>query len=63
MADYVECPFCDYIFEEDSYHGLVHQQPLDDHIRVTHAMVKVRKGSNYRWLPRDQVRSRITAMA
>jgi hypothetical protein len=61
MADYVECPFCERIFEADAYPGLVHQHPLDAHIRTEHRMVKVRKGSNYRWVPEDEVKARLSA--
>ncbi len=59
MTDYTECPFCDRIYEDDVYTGLVHQHPLDDHIRSEHDKVKVRKGSNYRWVDRAEVESRL----
>ncbi len=59
MTDYVECPFCDRIFETESYHGLVHGNPLEAHIRTDHAMVKVRKGSNYRWISAHEARRRV----
>lgn len=59
MTDYTECPFCDRIFAVDEFPGLVHSHPLDDHIRSVHHMVKVRKGSNYRWLPEEEVKARL----
>jgi hypothetical protein len=59
MTDYVECPFCDRIFEAEAYTALVHQHPLEQHIRTDHRMVKVRKGSNYRWVREDDVKNRL----
>jgi hypothetical protein len=59
MTDYVECPFCDRIYPADSYPGLVHTNPLDAHIRTDHGKVKLRKGSNYRWVDRAEVLARL----
>jgi hypothetical protein len=59
MVDYVECPFCEVIFEEDAYPGLVHTRPLDEHIRAVHHRMKIRKGSNYRWVTEEEVRERL----
>jgi hypothetical protein len=59
MSDYVECPFCDRIFEADTYPALVHEHPLEDHIRIAHDKVRVRKGSNYRWVDKTEVESRL----
>jgi hypothetical protein len=59
MTDYVECPFCDRIYPADSYRGLVHAHPLDAHIREDHGKVKLRKGSNYRWVDRAEVLARL----
>lgn len=59
MSDYMECPFCDRIFSSDAYPALVHTHPLEDHIRSEHRMVKVRKGSNYRWLSQQEIETRL----
>jgi hypothetical protein len=61
MTDYMECPFCDRIYEAEAYVALVHQHPLEAHIRSDHHMVRVRKGSNYRWVPEQEVRARLAA--
>jgi hypothetical protein len=61
MTDYEECPFCDRIFEADVYTSMVHQHPLEDHIRAEHDKVKVRKGSNYRWADKSEVASRLVS--
>jgi hypothetical protein len=59
MSDYEECPFCDMIFETDAYTSMVHQHPLEEHLRAEHHKVKVRKGSNYRWIDMAEVESRL----
>ncbi len=61
MTDFEECPFCDRIFEAVSFKGLVRERPVEAHIRHDHHMVKVRKGSNYRWVPEAEVRERLGA--
>jgi hypothetical protein len=59
MPDYVECPFCDRIFVAEAFHSLMHGHPLEDHIRDDHDKVKLRKGSNYRWVDRKEVEARL----
>jgi hypothetical protein len=59
MADYEECPFCDRIFETVAFPGLARERPIEEHIRSDHHMVRVRKGSNYRWVSEDEVRARL----
>jgi hypothetical protein len=61
MTDYEECPFCDRIFETDVYTGMVHDHPLEDHIRTAHDKLKVRKGSNYRWVDKAEIASRLAS--
>ncbi|HEV2450219.1 MAG TPA: hypothetical protein VGU43_07440 [Thermoplasmata archaeon] len=47
MPDYEQCPFCESVFQID---GKPRNVPLEDHIRADHRKVKLRKGSNYRWV-------------
>jgi hypothetical protein len=61
VTDYEECPICDRLFETDSYVGMVHTRPVEEHIRSVHRMVKVRRGSNYRWIPEAEVKQRLAA--
>jgi hypothetical protein len=61
MSEYEECPICDRLFEADAYNGLVHTRPVEAHIRTVHHMVKVRRGSNYRWIPETEVKERLAA--
>ncbi len=53
--NYVECPFCDRIFE-DHFNG---EPPLRRHIEEDHHKVRVRKGSNYRWVDVKEVKRRL----
>jgi len=53
--DYLQCPVCDRVFKVGD--PLVRMSgsertmmELEAHIRTDHHMVKVRKGSNYRWV-------------
>ncbi len=61
MVDYAECPFCGRIFPAETFHGMMHLHPLDDHIRSEHDKVKLRKGTNYRWVDRVEIERRIAA--
>ncbi len=62
MPDYVECPFCVLIFEdpgENWVHQMGEKKPLDRHIEQDHHKVRVRKGSNYRWVDAKEVKRRL----
>lgn len=53
--DYEQCPICDRVFEvEDvSLRTKGHEldmTELEYHIRTVHRMVKLRRGSNYKWV-------------
>ena len=58
MPDYEQCQFCERIFEvpvgaEGSLIELDSPRratPLDQHIRTEHHKVRLRKGSNYKWV-------------
>jgi hypothetical protein len=56
MMNYVECPFCDRIFEDRLVTG---EPPLRRHIEQDHHKVRVRKGSNYRWVDATEVKRRL----
>ncbi len=58
-ADYIECPFCPLIFEDPFAWPTFKPKPLDAHIMSDHHKVRVRKGSNYRWVDRDEVARRV----
>ena len=52
--DYLQCPVCDRVFKVGEplvrmSGAEVTMGELEEHIRADHHMVKVRKGSNYRW--------------
>jgi hypothetical protein len=61
IPEYQECPFCDRIFEE---RGLISPvgtpTPLEAHIVRVHKKVRVRKGSNYKWLDQAEVKKRLS---
>lgn len=53
--DYEQCPVCDRVFEVEDLRLRAKGQELDvteleHHIRTDHRMVKLRKGSNYKWV-------------
>jgi hypothetical protein len=61
VTDYVECPFCERVFPAEVYHSMMHTHPLEDHIRDDHHKVKLRKGSNYRWVDKKEIEARLVA--
>jgi hypothetical protein len=63
VPDYEQCPFCDRIFEVPlagrSLIDLDTARPassLDRHIRMDHDKVRLRKGSNYKWVDAGEMR-------
>ena len=62
MTEYEQCPFCDRLFEvptvyvaTDPYQG----HELYKHIEKEHRKVRVRKGSNYKWMDVAEVKKRL----
>ena len=53
-GEYEECPFCGVFYEVYKIEGREYGT-LNDHIKTTHDKVRVRKGSNYRWVDRNEV--------
>jgi hypothetical protein len=53
--DYEQCPFCDRVFLVE-YGGMVRAisrpgwSPIQQHIQDDHHKVRLRKGSNYKWI-------------
>ena len=50
MAEYVQCPFCDALFKEPQARKPSGYTQLEEHVMAMHHKVRVRKGSNYRWI-------------
>jgi hypothetical protein len=57
VPDYEQCQFCERIFEVALGEGSLidfdaarRATPLDQHIRREHSKVRLRKGSNYKWV-------------
>jgi hypothetical protein len=48
MGDYEQCPFCERIFAAPT--RIYDSGDLDRHIRTDHHKVKLRKGTNYKWV-------------
>lgn len=53
--DYEQCPICDRVYEVEEVRFRAKGRELDPtdleaHIRNDHHMVKLRKGSNYKWV-------------
>ncbi len=59
MPEYQECPFCDRIFEVPLMAKVGEKTSIDRHIEKEHHKVKVRRGSNYRWLDAAEVERRL----
>ncbi len=59
MADYVQCPFCDRLFREPQTRKATGETPLEEHVIAAHRKVRVRKGSNYRWMDKGEARKRV----
>lgn len=59
MADYVQCPFCDRVFPEPQARKASGETPLEEHTVRFHHKVRVRKGSNYRWMDESEVKKRL----
>jgi len=60
--DYLQCPVCDKVFKVgeplvEMSGSEVTMVTLESHIREDHHMVKVRKGSNYRWADANEMAS------
>jgi hypothetical protein len=54
IGEYEECQFCGALYEVANFDGNSVSM-LNDHIKTTHNKVRVRKGSNYRWIDREEV--------
>lgn len=72
MPNYVECPFCERIFEDryttddgrrSSPPRASIREPANDrlshHIEQDHHKVRVRKGSNYKWVDAREIQQRL----
>ncbi len=59
MADYVQCPFCDKLFKEPQARKTSGETPLEEHVMSAHHKVRVRKGSNYRWMDEAEARKKV----
>ena len=59
MVNYVECPFCDRIFEDPDLWPPRKEKPLVRHLEQDHHKVRVRKGSNYKWIDAKEVKRRL----
>lgn len=58
---YEQCPFCDRIFVEgiilrNRVTGETSGNDLEEHISTEHNKVKVRKGTNYKWMDLEEVK-------
>jgi hypothetical protein len=54
IGEYEQCPFCELYFEVFRTEA-GDLATLNDHIKKSHDKVRVRKGSNYRWVDRNEV--------
>lgn len=60
MPNYVECPVCDRLFEDRILRtNLSLKSALQLHIELDHHKVRVRKGSNYKWVDAKEVERRL----
>ncbi len=57
--NYVECPFCPLLFPEPQMTGPDGTTPLVRHVAQDHHKVRVRKGSNYRWVDEREIKRRL----
>lgn len=54
-TEFEQCPFCDKLFEVPLIRPLsLADRPIDKHIKEVHNKVRVRKGSNYKWIDRSE---------
>ncbi len=58
MEDYVQNPFCDRLFREPQARKPSGETPLEEHVITVHHKVRVRKGSNYKWMDESEVKKR-----
>ena len=59
MADYVQCPFCEALFREPQARKPSGYTQLEEHVMAMHRKVRVRKGSNYRWMDEAEVKKMV----
>ena len=62
--EYEQCPFCDKIFEVAAIQFVTlspYRTTLEKHIVEQHKKVKVRKGSNYKWMDEAEVKRALSA--
>ena len=60
-VEYAQCPFCDKIFAPgmvlvNKVTGDRTGDEMDEHIVKVHDKVRVRKGTNYKWMDRAEVK-------
>ncbi len=59
MPNYVECPFCLLLFEDPEVARPDGKTDLMRHVEQDHHKVRVRKGSNYRWVDAKEIKRRL----
>ena len=53
-TEFEQCPFCDTLFAIEPGVRIGSDRPIEHHIKVVHHKVRVRKGSNYKWIDRSE---------
>jgi len=56
VTKYAQCPFCDALFKEPQARKASGSTQLEEHVMTMHRKVRVRKGSNYRWMDEAEVK-------
>ena len=56
----MQCLFCDRLFREPQAKRASGETPLEERVMSAHHKVRVRKGSNYRWMDESEVKKRLT---
>ena len=52
---YEQCPYCDKIFDVSGLILAWEDTQLEKHIKDVHKKVKVRRGTNYKWMDMSEV--------
>lgn len=61
MAEYAQCQFYDALFREPQARTPSgYTQQVEEHVMPTHHKVRVRKGSNYRWMDEGEAKKMTT---
>lgn len=56
MAEYAQCPSCSALFKEPQARKPSGHTQLEEHVMAMHRKVRVRKGSNYRWMDEEDAK-------